>query len=93
MANSRSKIVGTSVLLPNGDVLVTSGAQTAELFDFRAGTFREISGRFPASYRFAAAARLRGGDVFIAGGYSDDNQNTAGVWRFRTTASSERPPA
>jgi hypothetical protein len=91
MANRRYKIAGTSVLLPNGDVLVTSGARTAELLDLGTGAFREIAGRFPEAYRFAAAAPLRGGgDVIIAGGYSDDNQNTAGVWRFRRVTRQER---
>jgi hypothetical protein len=90
MANRRYKIAGTSVLLPSGDVLITSGARTAELFDPGTGAFREIAGRFPEAYRFAAAAPLRGGDVIIAGGYSDDNQNTAGVWRFRRVTRQER---
>jgi hypothetical protein len=82
MANRRYKIAGTSVQLPNGDVLVTSGAPIVERLDLRSWTFREIPGSFPAAYRFAAAALLPGGDVFIAGGYSDENRNTAGVWRF-----------
>jgi hypothetical protein len=83
MVNRRYKIAGTSVLLPNGDVLVTSGARTSELLDFGTGTFREVPGSLSAAYRFAAAALVRNGDVVIAGGYSDDNQNTPGVWRFR----------
>jgi hypothetical protein len=83
MAHRRYKIAGTSVLLPNGDVLVTSGARVVERLDRESGTFREVAGSLPAAYRFATAAPLRGGDVFIAGGYSDGNQNTAGVWRFR----------
>jgi hypothetical protein len=90
MVNRRYKIAGTSVLLPSGDVLITSGARTAELLDSGTGAFREIPGRFPEAYRFAAAAPLRSGDVFIAGGYSDGNQNTAGVWRFRRVPRSER---
>jgi len=32
--------------------------------------------------RTAAAAPLRDGDVVIAGGYTDGNENTAGVWRL-----------
>ena len=83
MANRRYKIAGTSVLLPSGQVLITSGARTAELLDLERGTFREIPGRFPEAYRFAAAALLPDGDVFIAGGYSDANKNAVGVWRFR----------
>ena len=83
MAHRRYKIAGTSVLLPNGDVLVTSGAQTAELLDVRRWTFRKVAGQFPDAYRFAAATPIAEGDVFIAGGYDDRNRNTAGVWRFR----------
>ncbi|HET6362937.1 MAG TPA: kelch repeat-containing protein, partial [Gemmatimonadota bacterium] len=82
MAHRRYKIVGTSVLLPSGDVLVTSGAEVAELLDLESWAFREVPGRFPEAYRFAAVAVLAGGDVLVTGGYSDDNQNTAGVWRF-----------
>ncbi len=81
MANRRYKIAGTSVLLPNGDVLVTSGARQAELLPAGASAFREVSGSYPAAYRFAAAVLLRGGDVIIAGGYDDRNASTAGVWR------------
>jgi hypothetical protein len=83
MANQRYKIARTSVLLPNGSVLVTSGARVAELFDQQKGEFRAVRGNFPEAYHFAAATSLSGGDVLIAGGYSDSNQNTAGVWRFR----------
>lgn len=83
MANRRYKIAGTSVLLPRGHVLVTSGAPVAELLDVATWKFREVAGRFPAAYRFAAATSLPQGGVFIAGGYSDENRNTAGVWRFQ----------
>ncbi len=83
MAHRRYKIAGTSVLLPSGDVLATSGARVAELLDVGSWTFREIPGRFPDAYRFAAAAPLLGGDVLISGGYSDGIRNTAGIWRFR----------
>ncbi len=83
MANQRYKIAGTTVLLPSGDVLVTSGARVAELLDVARWTFNEVPGRFPSAYRFAAAAPLRNGDVLIAGGYADGNQNTSGVWRFQ----------
>ena len=33
---------------------------------------------------------LPDGDVVIAGGYSDGNRNTAGVWRFRRVARDDR---
>ena len=82
MAHRRYKIAGTSFLLPDGDVLVSAGAQVAEVFDAEVGTFREVPGSFPAAYRFAAAATLSNGDVLVMGGYSDSNENTDGVWRY-----------
>ncbi|HEY7472978.1 MAG TPA: kelch repeat-containing protein [Gemmatimonadota bacterium] len=83
MAHRRYKIAGTSVRLPSGDVLVTSGAEVAELLDVESGEFREVPGGFPAAYRFAAVAALPAGDVLVTGGYSDRNENTAGIWRLR----------
>lgn len=83
MVNRRYKIAGTSVLLPDGKVLITSGARRAELLDLDSGTFREVPGALPDAYRFATATLLPGGDVVIVGGYADDNHNTAGVWRYR----------
>ena len=82
MAHRRYKIATTSIRLPSGDVLVTSGAEVAELLNVKTWRFREVPGRLPDAYRFAATALLRGSDVLIAGGYSDSNENTAGVWRF-----------
>jgi hypothetical protein len=82
MAQRRYKIAGTSILLPGGNVLVTSGAQAAEILDVGKWEFRTVPGRFPEAYRFSTASLLRNGDVVIAGGYSDANTNTAGVWRF-----------
>ena len=82
MGHARYKIAGTSVLLTSGNVLVTSGGPVAEFLDVRRWTFYDVPGRYPEPYRFAAAAPLRDGDVFVAGGYSDRNRNTAGIWRF-----------
>jgi hypothetical protein len=82
MQHSRYKISGTSILLETGEILVTSGAVAAELLDARGTAFREVPGRLPDAYRFATASLTPGGDVIIIGGYSDDNSNTAGVWRF-----------
>jgi hypothetical protein len=82
MAHPRYKIAGTSLLLPSGDVLVTSGAQVAELLSVKTWKFGAVAGSYPAAYRFAASALLRDGDAIVAGGYSDGNKNATGVWRF-----------
>jgi hypothetical protein len=82
MAQRRYKIAATGLVLANGDVLIPSGARTAELLEVRRWKFRELPDRFPAAYRYAATALLANGDAVIAGGYSDTNENTAGVWRF-----------
>lgn len=71
--NRRYKMARTSVLLRDGNVLVTSGATAAEVLDVARGAFREVAGRLTGAYRFAAAAPLPGGDVLITGGYSDAN--------------------
>ena len=83
MSNSRYKIAGTSVLLPTGEVLITSGARRVEILDTSRRAFREVPGSLPAGYQFAAAAMLPNGDVVIAGGYSGSVTATDGIWRFR----------
>ena len=83
MTNARYKIAGTSMLLANGDVLVTSGARNAERLLVRQWAFRTVAGELPEAFRFAAATPLPDGDVVIAGGYADGNRITGGVWRFR----------
>src|SRR5687767_7073628 len=79
MTYPRYKIAGTSMLLPDGDVLVTSGARVAELLSVKTWRFGEVPGSYPAAYRFAAAALLRDGDVLVAGGYTDGNKYAPGV--------------
>jgi hypothetical protein len=82
LVGSRYKINGTSVLLPGGDVLVTSGSARAEVLDRHTQTFRVIPGEFPEAYRFATATALANGDVLVIGGYAGSSANTTGVWRF-----------
>jgi hypothetical protein len=82
MTHRRYKIAGTAVLLPSGNVLVPTGARSAEIFDVAGGAFHPVGGRYPAATRFAATALLPGGDVVIAGGYAEPVRNTDGVWRY-----------
>ena len=83
MVSSRYKFQGTSVRLANGVVLVAAGARGAELLDRDSLRFQPVVGDFPAAMFYATATPLSTGDVVIVGGYSTDNQNTKGVWRFR----------
>jgi hypothetical protein len=46
-------------------------------------TFREVPGRFPRALLFATASLLPGGDVVIAGGYTDGVASSGDVWRYR----------
>jgi len=82
MTSSRYKIEGTAVRLPNGDVLVPSGARTAEILDASSHTFRTVDGDFPDAFYFATATAVEGGDVLIIGGYGDGIRSSDGVWRF-----------
>ena len=82
MANTRYKFEGTSIALPNGEVLVAGGARVPELLDQKSMRFHPVSGELPDAYFFSTATKLVTGDVIIIGGYNHQNQNTAGVWRF-----------
>ena len=60
-----------------------AGLASVELFNPANNTIQELGpGRFPAAYRFSAAALLTDGDVVVTGGYADGNQNAVGVRRF-----------
>ena len=83
MNGSRYKIQGTAVRLPDGGILIPSGARTAEIMDPAASSFRTVDGTFPDAYYFATATPVPDGDVLIIGGYGLGNQTTGGVWRFR----------
>ncbi|MEP6591212.1 MAG: kelch repeat-containing protein [Gemmatimonadota bacterium] len=84
MIHARYKIAGTSMLLRDGNVLVSAGGTAAEILDVGRWAFREVPGRFPAAFRFAATAPLPGGDVMISGGYAAGVTHNDGVWRYRT---------
>lgn len=83
MTATRYKIQGTSVLLPDGDVLVPAGGRIAELLDRRSFSFRAVPATGPGAYYFATATALSAGDVVIVGGYGQGVESSKGVWRFR----------
>ena len=79
----RYKLTGSTVPLPNGDVLVTGGALQAERFDSRAKTFRLVPGALDHTRLFLTAAALPGGRALLVGGYDKAIRPTAATWLYR----------
>lgn len=79
----RYKHQGSSLLLPDGRVLVSGGAPQAELFDPVAGTFVIVPGQPRMAGQFSAAAPLAGGGALITGGYGNGTGPRASAWRYR----------
>lgn len=83
MRLARYKHNGSSVLLPNGDVLIAGGASQAEIYDAGRGTFALVEGDGPLTGQFSAVAPLAGGGVLITGGYGAGSGPRAAAWRYR----------
>jgi galactose oxidase-like protein/Kelch motif protein len=84
MNSQRYKLQDTIVLLNNGKVLIAGGANRAEVFDPATKSFSYVTGDMGASRQFAAATRLRNGQVLITGGYHGQNEVSAQAWLFRS---------
>lgn len=82
MRQARYKHLGTSVLLPDGRVLVVGGASGAESYDPRTGTFTEVRGDARLQGLFSAVAPLSAGRVFVSGGYAADAPPTRAAWLY-----------
>jgi hypothetical protein len=80
---ARYKLTGSTVRLPNGDVLVAGGAIQAELYDARARGFRLVPGRLDHTRLFLTAAQLPGGRALLVGGYDKAIRPTAAAWIYR----------
>jgi len=91
MPQPRYKHRGTSVLLPNGQVLLAGGAATPTLYDPPTNTFRTVEGtvgRTALTRLFATATLLATGDVLILGGYGRTEPTSAGAWLYRPSNTS-----
>lgn len=86
MAHTRYKIAGTSVLLPDGNVLVPSGASRVELLHVPSQRFFTVPGHYPNALYFSTATLLPDGSVIIVGGYGEGVDSSRGVWRYRAAA-------
>jgi len=84
MSYSRYKLTGSTVPLPNGDVLVAGGALQAELYDSRARRFRLVPGKLDRTRLFLTADALPGGRALLAGGYDRGIRPTAATWIYRS---------
>lgn len=82
MKRARYKHNGSSVLLPNGSVLIAGGAPQAELFDPTKTSFTLVATDTPLTGQFSAAAPFAAGRVLITGGYGADRgpQNSAWIY-------------
>ena len=83
MRYPRYKLTGSTVPLPNGDVLVAAGALQVELYVARSRTFRLVPGKLDHTRLFLTAAALPGGRALLAGGYDKAIRPTAATWIYR----------
>jgi hypothetical protein len=83
MRLGRYKHNGSSILLPNGDVLVAGGAAQAELFDPRRSAFTLVDGDGPLTGQFSAVASLGARGALITGGYGRGSGPRAAAWVYR----------
>lgn len=82
MNAARYKLQGTSVLLPNGKVLIAGGASRAEVFDPRASSFTFTGGEMGTTRLFATATLLKNGHVLITGGYDAGVAASSNAWIY-----------
>jgi len=80
---ARYKHNGSSILLPNGDVLVSGGAPRAELYDARRGTFALVPGETALTGQFSAVVSLGSDGMLITGGYGKGSGPRAAAWVYR----------
>lgn len=79
----RYKLAGTSLVLPDGKVLVAGGAMEAEVLDVARGTSVVVPGATRLSGQFSAAALLPDGGALVTGGYGGGTGPRASAWRYR----------
>ncbi len=82
MARPRYKHYGSTMLLPDGTVLLAGGATQAETFDPRTRTFALVSGSSEMAGQFSAVAPLAGGGALITGGYGGGRGPRTSAWLY-----------
>ena len=83
MLRPRYKHSGSTVLLPDGLILIAGGAAQAETFDPRTRAFALVAGDSAMAGQFSAAAPIAGGGALITGGYGGGTGPRATAWVYR----------
>ncbi len=79
---ARYKHAGTSLVLPDGHVLIAGGAPRAEVYNPQTGTFTLAGGDARMPGQFSASALLPDGRVLITGGYGGGEGPQPGAWLY-----------
>ncbi len=79
----RYKHRGTSVLLPDGRVLLAGGATQAEVYEPGTERFSLVGGAARLTGQFSASSPLADGRVLITGGYGQDRGPQSATWLYR----------
>lgn len=83
MRFARHKHAGTSLVLPDGRVLIAGGAPRAEVFDPDRRAFAPVAGGREMAGYFAAVAPLKDGAALITGGYGNGTGPRSTAWVLR----------
>ncbi len=83
MRLGRYKHAGSSLVLPNGLVLIAGGAPQAEVFDPRKRTFVLVPGDARMAGQFSAVAPLKRGGALITGGYGNGGGPRSSAWLYQ----------
>jgi hypothetical protein len=78
----RYKHNGTSVLLPDGNVIIAGGSDKAEFYNNASRKFELVDGNMGTKRLFACATLLPNGDVLITGGYNENIEASNNVWIY-----------
>ena len=83
MCRPRYKHAGTSVVLPDGRVLLVGGAPQAEVYDPESEAFVLVGGEARMVGQFSASAPLPDGRVLVTGGYGEGRGPQASAWLYQ----------
>lgn len=79
---TRYKHNGTSILLPNGNVLIAGGTNQAEIYQPASGKFSIVFGSMGTKRLFSCATLLQNEQVLITGGYNENQEQSTSAWLY-----------